>query len=26
VWPGNADDELMLRRVDGAVDYWDGER
>ncbi len=26
VWPGNPDDELMLRRVDGAVDYWDGER
>lgn len=26
VWPGNPDDELMLRRADGNVDYWDGER
>jgi uncharacterized cupin superfamily protein len=26
VWPGNADDQVMLRRVDGAVDYYDGER
>ncbi|MCW3069679.1 MAG: cupin protein [Solirubrobacterales bacterium] len=26
VWPGNADDNVMLRRDDGAVDYWDGER
>lgn len=26
VWPGNPDDELMLRRVDGNVDYFDGER
>jgi uncharacterized cupin superfamily protein len=26
VWPGNPDDRLMLRRVDGNVDYWDGER
>jgi uncharacterized cupin superfamily protein len=25
VWPGNADDKVMLRRADGAVDYWDGE-
>jgi uncharacterized cupin superfamily protein len=25
VWPGNADDKVMLRRGDGAVDYWDGE-
>jgi uncharacterized cupin superfamily protein len=25
VWPGNADDALMLRRADGALDYWDGE-
>jgi uncharacterized cupin superfamily protein len=26
VWPGNADDQVMLRRADGGVDYWDGER
>jgi uncharacterized cupin superfamily protein len=26
VWPGNPDDKVMLRRADGAVDYWDGER
>jgi uncharacterized cupin superfamily protein len=25
VWPGNADDNVILRRADGAVDYWDGE-
>jgi uncharacterized cupin superfamily protein len=25
VWPGNADDTVMLRRGDGAVGYWDGE-
>jgi uncharacterized cupin superfamily protein len=25
VWPGNPDDNLMLRRSDGAVDYYDGE-
>ena len=25
VWPGNPDDEVMLRRSDGAVDYFDGE-
>jgi uncharacterized cupin superfamily protein len=26
VWPGNAEDEVMLRRADGRVGYWDGER
>ncbi len=26
VWPGNAADEVMLRRVDGSVEYYDGER
>jgi uncharacterized cupin superfamily protein len=26
VWPGNSDDEVMLRRADGKRDYWDGER
>jgi uncharacterized cupin superfamily protein len=26
VWPGNADDHVMLRRADGEVDYWEGER
>lgn len=26
VWPGNPDDTIMLRRADGAVDYYDGER
>jgi uncharacterized cupin superfamily protein len=25
VWTGNADDELMVRRADGAVPYFDGE-
>jgi uncharacterized cupin superfamily protein len=25
VWPGRDEDELMLRRADGQVDYWDGE-
>jgi uncharacterized cupin superfamily protein len=26
VWPGNTEDTVMLRRADGAVDYFDGER
>ena len=26
VWPGNLDDTVMLRRADGAVEYFDGER
>ena len=26
VWPGNPDDNVMLRRIDGKVNYWDGER
>jgi len=26
VWPGNDADTLMLRRSDGHVDYYDGER
>jgi uncharacterized cupin superfamily protein len=26
VWPGNADDDVMLWRADGKVGYWDGER
>jgi uncharacterized cupin superfamily protein len=26
VWPGNDADKLMLRRADGQVDYYDGER
>ncbi|MHB8235569.1 MAG: cupin domain-containing protein [Solirubrobacteraceae bacterium] len=26
VWPGNDSDKVMLRRRDGAVDYYDGER
>jgi len=26
VWPGNPDDEVMIRRSDGDVAYWDGER
>jgi uncharacterized cupin superfamily protein len=26
VWPGNPDDQVMVRRADGGVDYWDGER
>jgi uncharacterized cupin superfamily protein len=25
VWPGNPDDNVMLRRADGRRDYWDGE-
>ena len=25
VWPPNRDDEVMLRRADGHVDYYDGE-
>jgi uncharacterized cupin superfamily protein len=25
VWPGNAEDNLMLHRIDGRVDYWQGE-
>jgi uncharacterized cupin superfamily protein len=25
VWPGEEADKVMLRRKDGAVDYWDGE-
>jgi uncharacterized cupin superfamily protein len=25
VWPGNRDDQVMLRRADGGRDYWDGE-
>ncbi len=25
VWPGDTADEVMLRRRDGDVDYWDGE-
>jgi uncharacterized cupin superfamily protein len=25
VWPGNSRDELMVRRADGNVGYWDGE-
>ena len=25
VWPGNADDDAILRRSDGQRDYWDGE-
>ena len=25
VWPGNSGDNVMLRRADGSVDYWDGE-
>ncbi len=25
MWPGNADDKVMLRRADGHVDYYDGE-
>lgn len=25
VWPGNEADKLMVRRKDGAIDYWDGE-
>jgi uncharacterized cupin superfamily protein len=26
LWPGNPADEVMLRRRDGQLDYWDGER
>ncbi len=26
VWPGAAEDRVMLRRADGQVDYYDGER
>jgi len=26
VWPGNRADTVMLRRADGQVDYYDGER
>jgi uncharacterized cupin superfamily protein len=26
VWPGNDADRVMLRRADGSVDYYDGER
>jgi uncharacterized cupin superfamily protein len=26
VWPGNDEDRVMLRRGDGQVDYYDGER
>ncbi len=25
VWPGNPDDELMVRRADGHADYFEGE-
>jgi uncharacterized cupin superfamily protein len=25
VWTGNPDDDVMLRRADGNVDYWQGE-
>lgn len=25
VWPGNSVDELMVRRADGGVPYFDGE-
>ena len=25
VWPGNADDDVMLRRADGNVGYYEGE-
>jgi len=25
VWPGNAADNLMVSRIDGQVDYWQGE-
>ena len=25
VWPGRAEDHVILRRADGAVDYYDGE-
>lgn len=26
VWPGNDEDRVMLRRADGRVEYYDGER
>lgn len=26
VWPGDAADNVMLRRADGHVEYYDGER
>jgi uncharacterized cupin superfamily protein len=26
VWPGNPDDQVILHRADGAVDYYSGER
>ena len=26
VWPGTDGDHVILRRSDGAVDYYDGER
>jgi uncharacterized cupin superfamily protein len=25
-WPGRKEDEVMLHRADGNVDYWEGER
>lgn len=25
VWPGNSEDNVMLRRADGNAGYWDGE-
>jgi uncharacterized cupin superfamily protein len=25
VWPGNPDDQLMFRRADGGIDYYEGE-
>jgi len=26
VWPGDDEDDVMLRRADGNLGYWDGER
>ena len=26
VWPGRDSDTVMVKRADGAVDYWEGER
>jgi len=26
VWPGRGSDTVMVKRADGAVDYWEGER
>jgi uncharacterized cupin superfamily protein len=26
VWPGDPGDQVMLKRPDGQVDYWEGER